>query len=168
MNYFVSPNFLIVEVVINPSGGNTMTKNPIQQQQQLDNRKIIAIETWAAQDVNYSPISSNNAIIANTIFFNSFLTLYRAAVPGVQEGLYYDNMPLPMLRRTINQAIATTPVNSSTQDLFRMRPAEISWTKSYISIPNSQALGAVQSVILGVHYLDQGAANTEVEKYAQH
>lgn len=152
----------MVECVINPSGGNTQNKNPFGTQQQLQNRKIIAFETFSNQDVANSPITPANPVIPATVFAGAFLTLYTSAIPadpakGIQkqaEGLYFDQLPLSMFRRMYNANTSASAATSGGSRLFMIRPTEMSWTKCYVSIPTSLPLTQVCSVLLLVHYLD--------------
>ncbi len=164
---FISPNTLLVECIINPSGGGTQQKNPFGTIMQLQNRKIIGIETVSNQDVLYSPISTGNAIIPPLIFKNSFLTLYTSSLFSVEEagkkshlirpeGLYYDQIPLPLLRRVNNYDVNSNFATSGGRDVFRLRPTEISWTKSYVTIPSSLVIAVPYSALFIVHYLDEG------------
>lgn len=159
---FISPNTLLIECIINPSGGTTQQKNPFGTIMQLQNRKVIAIETVSDQDTTYSPISTGNQVIPQSVFLASFLTLYTASVFDTNnkvirpEGLYYDQIPLPIIRRIHNYDVTTSAVTSGGNDLFRMRPTEISWTKSYVTVPHSVSIGSQYSALFLVHYLDEG------------
>lgn len=163
---FISPNSLLIECIINPSGGNTQQKNPFGTQQQLQNRKIIGIETLSLQDIVASPISTGNPNLPQSIFRNAFLSLYTTSVYNVDahgkkvlarpEGLFYDQLPLPILHRLTNADTTVNNVTSSTRDVFRVRPTEISWTKSYVSIPTPISLAAPVSALFIIHYLDEG------------
>lgn len=170
-NVFISPNALLLECIIRPSGGTTIQKNPFGTQQQLENRKIIGIETVSVQDVAFSPISTSNPNIPASVFAVSFLSLYTTSVferdPRFPEdktksrlvrpeGLFYDQIPLPLLRRVNNYD--NTPVNQTSggRDIFRVRPTELSWTKCYVSIPQSVTITTTYSALFIVHYLDIG------------
>ena len=152
----------MVECIINASGGNTQQKNPFGTQQQLQNRKIIAIETFNNQDVTNSPITTSNPVIPFNIFQASFLTMYTAAIPagagkpGQAEGLYFDQLPLCMFRRQFNANNLASAAGSGGGELFRIRPTEMSWTKCYVSIPTPVSMGSATSysMLLLVHYLD--------------
>lgn len=150
----------MLECPINPSGGFTQGKNPFATQQQLQNRKIIAFETFSNQDVLNSPITPANPVIPASVFQGAFLTLYTAAIPATStspkqaEGLYFDQLPLSMFRRMYNANTNATAATSGGSRLFMIRPTEMSWTKCYISIPTSLPLSQVSSALLLVHYLD--------------
>lgn len=152
----VFPNSQLIECVISPSGGFTISKNPFGQEQQLQNRKIVALETFSNQDCLNSPISSGNLIVPPAIFKQSFLSLYTSAIWGQREGLYYDQIPIGRLRTLQNMDATAADVTSGARDVFRVRPTEISWgQKSYITIPIPVTCAATYSVVLLVHYLDQ-------------
>jgi hypothetical protein len=167
MDFYVTPNVQMVECIINPSGGLTQQKNPFGTQQQLQNRKVIAIETFSNQDMANSPITTANPVIPQAVFLASFLTMYTAAIPAMQghpkqaEGLYFDQLPLCMFRRVFNANTTPGSVTSGGNTLFRIRPTEMSWTKCYVSIPNATALSQACSMILLVHYLDINDPGTE-------
>jgi hypothetical protein len=164
---FITPNSLLVECIIAPSGGTTQQKNPFGTQMELQNRKIIAIEAFSNQDMINSPISSGNAVIPPYVFKGSVLTLYTSSIfDGVTkklirpEGLYYDQMPLSVLRRVHNYSANDMSVTSGGSDVFRIRPTEIAWTKSYVSIPVAIGIGQTYSALFLVHYLDEGDTGT--------
>lgn len=151
----ISPNIMMVECIIQPTTGGTAQKNQFADIQNLHNRKVLAIQTFSNLDVVNSPISTSNPIIPIDVFNSCFLSLYRAGVGDQQEGLAYDQIPLSMLRNVYNNN-GSTPLPSGIYDLFRIDPTEISWAKSYISIPNSVAIGTQQySALFAVHYLTE-------------
>lgn len=160
MHFYVTPNVQLIECIIAPSGGTTQQKNPFGTQQQLQNRKVIAIETFSNQDVTNSPITTANPVIPANVFQNSFLTMYTAAIPpahGIaeqKEGLYFDQLPLSMFRRQYNADATPLNVTSGGGELFRIRPTEMSWTKTYVSIPTPIPISQAYSMLLLVHYLD--------------
>lgn len=165
---WVTPNCMMIECILQPSSGSTKTQNPFGQQQQLNNKKIVAIETFSGQDCTYSPISTSNPVVTQSIFNVSFLTLYRASVPAFHgsagsfpasnEGLYYDKIPLSRMRMVGNNDTTPTNVTSNNQSsMFRIKPAEMSWAKCFVFCcqtafpPNIPAY----SSIFMVHYLNQ-------------
>ena len=153
----------MIECIITPSSGTTQQKNPFGTQQQLQNRKIIAIETFSNQDTVNSPITTANPVIPATVFQAAFLTMYTAAIEanpskGISkqaEGLYFDQLPLSMFRRMTNANTVPGSVTSGASgNLFRIRPTEMSWTKCYVSIPVPVTIAQPYSMLLLVHYLD--------------
>ena len=168
MNYndYICPNYTLVECIINPSTGNTTYKNPFPQVKELQNRKVVAIETYSAQDFTFSPISSSNPVIPQSVFQTAFLTLYRASTPEIrnggrlvfpaqQEGNYYDQIPLSSLRRVANMDQTSGNVTSAASQLFRTKPAEMTWTKSYVTATPPVAISSPVSSLFGVHYLNE-------------
>lgn len=160
-NFFISPNSLLVECVINPSNGQTVNKNPFGQQKQLDNCKVVAIQSFSDQDITYSPISSGNKNIPLSVFQTSTLTMYRAASkdnvhnnPAFAEGLYYDQIPLAAMRTTANNSNFQAGVfgASFTNMMFRLNPSEIAWTKTYITCSPSVSIASPFSALFLVHY----------------
>lgn len=150
MNYFCSPNTIMIEVLINPSGGNTVNKTPFNEQQQLLNCPIVAIESFCNSDIAYSPFSSNVPVITPTLFKSAYLELTRlpnAKLSPAPAGTYYKNMPLATLRRIQG----TT--NPSVFELFRVNPMYIQWPDSSILFPTSVAQDQIYSIPFLIHYL---------------
>ena len=161
-NFWVSPNSKLVECVITPSTSMTPSKSPFGTEKDLQNKKIVAVESFAGTDVINSPISTSNPITPLQIFNSSFVTFYRASVPAHDgfpaqvEGLYYDQIPLARLRTCINQ-LSNTAVPSGNNQMFRIVPTEFSWTKSYVTCAPSVAQATPVSALFLVHYLNEGA-----------
>jgi len=160
-NFWVSPNSVLIECVIVPSTGGTTNKNPFGTQKQLQNKKVVAIESFSNQDVVNSPISQANPCINAQVFNTSFLTLYRASTPATgnspaqNEGLYYDQLPFSVLRRVVNQNNVGVNLTSSCMDLFRINPTEMSWTKCYVTCTPSVPISSAVSALFLVHYLNE-------------
>ena len=153
---------MMIEVIINPSGGATVAQTPFLEQQQLLNRPIVAIEAFCSQDFAYSPLSSGIAVVPPLIFNASFLQLMRAGEEtahgkeGQKAGLWYKNIPMPVLRRVQNGYTGATPSASFTRDLFRVKPMFLQWPDSLIVIPTSQTQAAPYSFPFLVHFLLKG------------
>ncbi len=173
---FISPNTLMVECAINPSNNTTQNQNIFGVQQQLMNRKVVAIEAFNSLDLAYSGISTANPVLSPTLFNNCTVSFYTASIWDSKgalvrpEGLYYDRLPLASLRRLnnyfVNPVLPSPTNNSNSNALFRIRPSEISWDKSYVNIPNPITIGAQSySAIFVIHYLD---AYDTGEHYAMH
>lgn len=160
MNYFISPNFLMIEVILTPSSGTTVAITPFLEQQQLLNRPIVAIETFSNLDMTYSPLSSNVLVIPVAMFNAASLSINRAGNqakgPGAKTGLYYKNMPLSMLRRMRNNYTGLNPSPSNGAELFRCQPMFIQWPDSTINFNTPVAQAAIYSVPIGIHYLLEG------------
>lgn len=164
---FISPNSLLIECIINPTSGVTQQKNPFGTQQQLQNRKIIGIETFSNQDCDFSPISTSNPVLSPLLMKGAYLSLYTASLTtrdaagkvlrNRPEGLYYDQIPLTRLRTMVNADTASNNVTSGSRDIFRMEPTEVSWAgKSFVAFPNAKTITQPVSALFLVHYLDLG------------
>ena len=159
-SFWVSPNNKLVECVLNPSTGGTQQKNPFGTQKDLQNKKIVAIETFNNIDCAYSPISSGNAVIPVSVWQTSFVTFYRASIPATDgfpaqsEGLYYDQIPLSRLRTNQNYYTVSSS-GSGNNNLFRIKPTELSWTKCYVTCTPSIPIGSAVSALFLVHYLNE-------------
>lgn len=157
----ISPNMMLIECLLIPSGGTTQQKNPFGPNMQLQNHKVIAIEALSNQDIAYSPITTGTPVIPANVFSNGFLSLYTAAFKQGHdvvrpEGLWYDQIPLARLR-TINNYNSTAGfVTSGSNQILRIQPTEVSWTKSYVACPNSVAITVTYSALFLVHYLNIG------------
>lgn len=162
MNTFISPNSLVVSVLLNPSGGNTLASTIFPTQQELQNRKIIAIETFCNLDIQNDPLNPGIGVVPYAIFRNAFLTLYTsmpptnpAAKPSMQQpGLFYDKVPFASLRRVQNNDTSLTPLPSFSRDIFRIRPTELAFNKCKIEFPTSVTQAAQYSAVFVFHYLD--------------
>lgn len=156
---FIAPNSLLIECIIKSSNGNTVVSNPFGTQEQLFNRKVVAIEAFCDLDCLQSPISSGTNVIPATLFNTAYLSLYSAAASET-SGLIYNQVPLCSMRRVQNQftnAVAITP--SYTRDLFRIKPTEITWSqKSFVTIGGSWPSAVTYVALFQIYYLDEGDA----------
>ena len=161
MTSFISPNSKLIEVIVTPSSGSTLSKYNFGTEQDLQGKKIVAIEAFSDQDMIGSPISGGTSLIPIGVFKVSWLTLYRASVPAKDgypaqnEGLYYDQVPLPRLRNVNNYVNDTNLATSSSNTLFRIMPAEMSWTKCYITCQPTASISSTYSAVFLVHYLNE-------------
>lgn len=162
-NTFVSPNSLMLSVPITPSAGFTLSSSIFQPQQELQNRKIIAIEAYCDLDIEFDPLNPNTPVLPYAAFRNAYLTLYTSLPPvnagsgGLQQpGLFYDKIPLVSLRRVQNNDTALTPLPSFAQDIFRIRPTNLAFQKCKVEFPTPISLAEVSSAIFMFHYLDLG------------
>lgn len=159
---FISPNCLMVECIIKPSNGSTQTSNPFGTQMQLQNRKVVGIESFSDQDLLYSPISSGNPVIPPFLFKGAFFRAYTTTIfdgkGGVirPEGLFYDQIPLSVMRRVHNYNQDQFAVTSGGSSLFEIRPTELSWTKNEVIFPHPIPIDITYSAVFLVHYLDEG------------
>jgi hypothetical protein len=181
---FVSPNYLLVECIIQPSSGTTATKNPFGTEKQLQNKKVVAIETFCNQDVTNSPISTTNQVVPLSVFNSLFFSAYRSSTPmskyhdgrvytpkdrewnsinaeifpSQNEGLYYDQLPLASMRRVLNMNSTAGTAVSGSRELWRVKPAEFAWTKSYCTSSPAVAITQTYSALFGIHYLNEDQA----------
>jgi hypothetical protein len=153
MHNFFAPQSVMIEVLIKPSGGNTVTQTPFTEQQQLLNRPIIGIESYCATDMTNSPLSSGVAVIPVALFLGAFLNIQRAPMAGSDAGLWYKNIPLSRLRAVKNDYTALNPSASSAQGVFLVKPMSFQWPDSNVSFPTSLAQAAPYSVPFLCHYL---------------
>jgi hypothetical protein len=162
MANFISPNILGIECLIVASAGFTQSKNPFGTQKELQNRKVVGIQTYSNQDIVNSPISTTAKIVPANVFNGCFLTLYRSLTPMLNnqgqivnqaEGLWYDLIPLCNLRNTNNNSTTPLSTTSGNNTFFAMQPAEISWTKSYITIAPAIPVTENYAVFMNVHYI---------------
>lgn len=105
------------------------------------NRKLIALESYIAADMVFSPtfkaqggVATITALQANHLF----LTLLREPGNGVKGGDFYKQLPVSYLRRQLHIG----PNARTTPDLFRCEPVEISWSDSTITGPANFNIGA--------------------------
>ena len=151
----------MIEVIISPSSGNTVAATPFLEQQQLLNRKVVAIETFCAEDMAYSPLSSGVPIIPVALFNAGFMSIMRAGDKGhgnegQRAGLWYKNMPLSSLRRVQNNYTGLNPSGSFSRELFRTKPMYFQWPDTTINFPTTQTQAATYSVPFLVHFLLEG------------
>ena len=151
----------MVECIINPSTSNTTYKNPFGTEKDLQNKKIVAIETFSAADISYSPISPKNPVIPINVFLTSFVTFYRASIPAhggqpqQNEGLYYDLIPMARLRTGNNYTTGAGNQGSTNNNLYRVVPTEFSWTKSYVTCTPAVGITQPYSALFLIHYLNE-------------
>lgn len=153
MHNFFAPQSIMIEVILTPSGGNTVASTPFKEQQQLLNRPIIGIEAFCAVDMTYSPLSSGVPVIPVALFNAAFLNIQRAPSKISDAGLWYKYIPLTRLRNVKNDYTGLNPSPSSAQGVFLVKPMQFQWPDSNISFPTPVSQGAVYSVPLLVHYL---------------
>jgi hypothetical protein len=161
---FLSPNVKAVSVLLTPSSNNTMASYTFPTQQDLENRKIVAIEAFCGGvDVLYDPLNSGVQVMGIDLFQSAFLTLYTAAVTNPlmnggqqQAGLFYDKIPLPRLRMVQNSYAQALPAPSNSGGPFIIRPTEISFTKSKVEFPTNVPLTTQKTATFLFHYLDLG------------
>jgi hypothetical protein len=159
---FISPNFKMVTVLINPSNGNTPASQIFQPEQELQDRKIIAIESFTNADVAFDPLNTGTPIMPIASAQYWFLTLYTSGVKNQlmfsqkqEAGLFYDKIPYGKLRAVSANDTAATGSSFSRNGLFIIRPTELAFNKCKVEAPTSAAQGAAYSACFGFHYLDK-------------
>ncbi len=160
---FISPNTKIISIPITPSGGSTPASTPIPTQQDLQDRKIIAIESYCSIDIDFDPENSGVDVLTPALFSNCFLTLYTSAVKNKavkgdkqEPGLFYEKIPFPRMRCVQNNDTTLTPLVSNAFAPFLIRPTELAFNKCKIEFPTGITMGQKYSAVLMVHYLDLG------------
>ena len=160
---FVSPNAKTVSVLINPSGGNSVASTLFPTQQDLQDRKIVAIEAFSVLDMSFDPLNSGQPVLSVPVFNAAFLTLYTSAVPNPsygnanqQAGDFYDKLPLSSMRRVQNYTTAVTQNSNLSSGLFLIRPTELAFNKCKVEFPTTVAMANSMSAVFVFHYLDKG------------
>lgn len=166
MRDFISPNSLVISVLVEPSNGSTLAAYIFPTQQELQNRKIIAIESYVNTDIDKDPMNPGVDVLTVPVFNRAFLTLYTSATGqmskvtgtgGKQEpGLFYDKLPLCSLRRVQNITVGVTPQASYVKSIFRIRPTELAFNKCKVEFPTTIAIAGAMSAVFTFHYLDEG------------
>jgi len=151
----------MIEVIITASGGFTVAATPFGEQQQLLNRPIVAIETFCAEDMAYSPLSAGVPVIPVALFNAAFIDIMRSGdkwhgKEGQRAGLWYKNVPLSTMRRVRSNYTGLNPSPSGVMDLFRVKPMFFQWPDTQIKFPTSQAQAGTYSVPFQVHFLLEG------------
>ena len=131
-------------------------------QDELINRRIVAIETWCDTDAATDPINTDQICMPPSVFNAAYLTLYRSnnvggsKRDGKEPGLYYDKLPLYKLRTAINYNSAINPQASCVNGIFIIDPTCLNWVKCKVEFPTNVACAANVSACFTVHYLDEG------------
>lgn len=162
MSDFISPNCLNVSVKLTPSGGTTKESWTFPTQEELANRKIIAIETFSDVDMTDDPENSGRFPPTTALFNKLFLTLYTSSVPASndagstqQPGLFYDRIAFSSLRRVQNNDFNLSPIPSFSKEIFRIRPTFLVFTKCKVQCPGPPlAIADTFSGVFTFHYLD--------------
>jgi hypothetical protein len=125
-------------VEINVPSGSTLTRFYFPDLPQLRNAKIEAIQVYVAGAISATPLTGSTPVTVADAK-KSFLTLYQ----GDLQLIY--NIPLVSLI-DINES--TTPF---VFQLPSMNDIDISWTKSFVSLPTALATTNV-AYSFGVYY----------------
>ena len=125
-------------VEINVPSGSTLTRFYFPDLPQLRNAKIEAVQVYAAGSISATPLTGSTPV-ALADLKKSFLTLYQ----GDLQLIY--NIPLVGLN---NIQEGSTPFIF---ELPSMNDIDISWTKSFVSLPTALATTNV-AYSFGVYY----------------
>jgi len=154
---FISPNAVLVEVIITASGGFTPSVSPFVDQQQLIGRPIVAIESFCDLDIKFSPYNANIKVIPKDAFKSMFVNIHRSGklAPGQKDGVFYKYIPLARLRTNYVNDSNQTPLPSSAMDIFQVKPMFFQWVDSNVAAPTPVSMGAdaAWSVPFLIHYL---------------
>lgn len=125
-------------VEINVPNGSTLTRFYFPDMPQLRNAKIEAIQVYSAATLAASPLTGS-ALPVLADLKKSFLVLYQ----GDLQLIY--NIPLVALNSMVD---GSTPY---TFELPNINDIDISWTKSYVTLPS--ALGTTNvAYSFGIYY----------------
>ena len=165
---FLSPNCLNISVPITPSNNMTQNSYIFPTQQELQNRRIVAIEALSAVDIATDPLNSGYTAMPTSVFNASFLSLYtsiKSQVPGgtgrQQTGLFYDKIPMSVLRNVQNNDTSLSPLPSFSKEIFLIRPTELAFNKCKVEFPTAVAVSDKVSAVFTFHYLDEGDPGDE-------
>ena len=156
MSHFISPNAVMVEVLITASSGTTPGQTSFPEQQLLIDRPIVAIEAFCSMDFATSPLSANVPVIPVALFNSCFIQIMRSGNKASNQdaGLYFKNLPLSRLRYVQNNYTALNPSPSFSPGLFMVKPMFVQWPDTQIIFPTPQAMGVPQySIPFLVHFL---------------
>ena len=127
-------------VEINVPSGSTLTRFYFPDLPQLRQAKIEAIQTYIAGAISLTPLTGSTPVTAADAK-KSFLTLYQ----GDLQLIY--NIPILALNNIQEGAAPTSFVN----ELPSMNDIDISWTKSFVSLPTALATTNV-AYSFGIYY----------------
>ena len=126
-------------VEINVPNGSTLTRFYFPDLPQLRNAKIEAIQVYIAGAISATPLTGSTPVTVADAK-KSFLTLYQGDLQ-----LIYN---IPILGLNNIQEGTTTPF---VFELPSMNDIDISWTKSFVSLPTALATTNV-AYSFGVYY----------------
>jgi hypothetical protein len=125
-------------VEINVPSGSTLTRFYFPDLPQLRNAKIEAVQVYAAGSITATPLTGSTPV-ALADLKKSFLTLYQ----GDLQLIY--NIPLVALQDISDN------VTPFVFQLPSMNDIDISWTKSFVSLPTALGTTSV-AYSFGVYY----------------
>ncbi len=160
---FISPNAMGISVEITASNGSTPAVTPFPTQEDLQDCKIVAVEAFSAVDMPYDPLNSGIPILSVPLFNACYLSIYTSAVKGnqpwnknQQPGLFYDYIPLNVMRPVINYTGFIQQPSNMVSGKFLIRPTELAFNKCKIQFPTPVAMTSTYSAFFVFHYLDKG------------
>jgi len=126
-------------VEINVPSGSTLTRFYFPDLPQLRNAKIEALQVYVAGAISATPLTGSTPVTVADAK-KSFLTLYQGDLQ-----LIYN---IPLLGLNNIQEGTTTPF---VFELPSMNDIDISWTKSFVSLPSALSTTSV-AYSFGVYY----------------
>jgi hypothetical protein len=157
----------MVSVLVTPTAGSSPASAIFPTVQELQDRKVVAIEAYCGIDITSDPNNPGIPVLDTTIFPLAFLTLYTSAVPNKsffnkfqESGDFYSKVALASMRRVNNNDTTLTPLPSFTNDIFMIRPTELAFNKCKVEFPTGVAMASPQSAVFLFHYLDKGDDGT--------
>lgn len=141
----------LIEITI--PAGNTSTRIMIPDQPNLRNAFVTGIETYSADNMPLSPISSE-ALVSETDLKKIFLTLVDNA------GVEFVHIAPAKIYKTIQD---TANANIE-RDFKALNGQFVNWPKSYITLSQSLGNVGVLSVVVSVFYFEQNNPNTPFNK----
>lgn len=138
LNKFAATNFQLVELKV-PANTNS-TRLYFQDQPNLRNKIIEKIEYYDARSVPFAPSGvSNNGLIS------AFLTLADASGNDfVQDINIYE------INAIYSKFIGGNPISFNAP--FTLKPRNIVFTKSYVSLSTPNPIPSAYSICFGVYY----------------
>jgi len=136
----------LIELVITPSGA-TQTRLNFPNQNYLNSKKVLSLETYSEEDLSLSP--QGNVLATVATLKKAYLTLYFDDPSGQDgQGEWMQLQPMWDLHR-LNYAAAT---GSYVRDLFEMCGQKVIWEKCFITLATPMANVANVSFLLNVGY----------------
>jgi hypothetical protein len=132
LSTLITPNIIMVELILEPSGANTLpVKTRFPEQPQLINRPIISIQALCATDLAFGP-TTGLAVIPDAAFPQGWLNVQRAGNAYSKAGTWFKYVPLTLLRNVM--ATAASGVSGSL-DKFRIDPCFFQWNDTNLNFP---------------------------------
>jgi hypothetical protein len=134
----------ILELIV--QGGSTSGVFNFTPQYYLNDKQIISMELFSANDVSVSP--QGFPLMPSTAISKAYLNLYFTDnFDG--SGIWVNNLPLWQLHRLVNG------MDPYVRDLFGFNKYCIQWEKSNVTVPGGPGNGDTSSFLFNVGYIDQ-------------